>query len=209
MTTGVETKLLQVLALLYQTQPEEIQQIADDLMEQAKRAWRTALTEKAREYGYRGPVRDPSMGDLAYLRDLCRQDAESIAATWNKDAARQLQKLYAANPKGNRYYYAKNMEAWAKQRSEWKSRQIALNTEQQARSYAQDRFRQENGLRGGMYVLVGPPPVCGDCVDLYGRGPVNQRTVDHYRMPLHGGCDHEWKELKGPKAPPPADLWVG
>jgi hypothetical protein len=209
MSAGIQTHLLDVLGLLYRMQPDEEKQLAADLLDQSKQAWYTAIGEKAREYGYRGPVRYPSLGDLEYLKNLCRLDAQSIAATWNRDVARQLQKLYAANPRGNRYYYAKHMEAWVTQRSSWKSRQIATQTEQAARTYAIERFLQENGLRGGMYLFDGPPPVCGDCVQLYGMGPVDQRFVDRHRCPRHIGCTHEWRELRGPTAPPPADLWVG
>src|SRR5690606_3911196 len=130
----------------------------------------TALREEALRAGYTGAVNPPSRGDLAWLRAEARQDAASITRTWNRDAERQLRRLYEANPRGNRHYYARHMEEWAAARDIWKNKQIAVTTEQKARSYAQERFRQENGLRGDAYVMVGPPPVCGVCVGYFAAG---------------------------------------
>jgi hypothetical protein len=67
-----------------------------------------------------------------------------------------------------------------------------------------------NGMRGGLYLLAGPAPVCGDCVELFKRGPVDQRTVDRYPTPRHVGCTHTWEKVRGSvAAPPPGELWVG
>lgn len=204
------SKLLRVLGLLYRQQPEETEQLARDLLSARTRAWRSAIAAEARRDGYTGPINPPRREDLAYLRDLSREDARSIAATWNRDVERQLQRLYEANPKGNRNYYIKHMEEWAAQRAEWKSRQIATQTEMSTWAYARERYYQENGMRGGYYMLEGPPPVCGDCVRLYGAGTVDQEFVQRNPAPVHINCPHLWALVRTPGlAPSPSELWVG
>jgi hypothetical protein len=100
------------------------------------------------------------------------------------------------------------MESWSKQRAAWKEPQIALQTEQTTRFYAQDRFRQMNGMRGGQYVFIGPPPVCGVCVGHFAAGIVDEVYVKRNPAPVHIGCPHEWKEMPI-SAPPPNELWLG
>ncbi len=205
-----DTRLLRVLKLLYHQHEADQQALADTLLEQRKAAWQTALRDEARALGHTGPAQPPRREDLAELRRMSQEDARSIVNTWNRDVDRQLERLYDRNYRGNRYYYRKRMEEWAVQRDVWKARQIADYTEYSTINYAQQRFRAMNGLRGGEYVLDGPPPVCGDCRDLYGRGVVDQVVVDQYPMPLHVSCRHTWRLLPwGVTGPPLAELWVG
>lgn len=203
------TRLIQVLALLYQLQPEEVHAIEDDLLNQRKQAWRTALSQEAQRLGCRSASpRDPSGKDLRELRAMSHEDATSIAKTYNQDVERQLQKLYNANVRGNRNYYISNMEVYLARRSVSKSQQIALNTVQQTRGYAVSRFHQENGLRGNLYVFVGPPPVCSICVGHFAAGVVDQRYVDRNPIPVHPGCPHEW-QLQTTARLDCADIWLG
>jgi len=204
------SKLLRVLGLLYRMQPTEVDDLARELLEARKRAWQAAIASEARKDGYTGPVNPPRREDLRYLRDLCRQDAQSIAATWNRDVERQLQKLYDANRRGNRHYYYKHMEAWAAKRATWKSRQIAVTTEFSTWAYARERYYEMNGMRGGRYVFDGPPPVCGDCVELFAAGVVDQAFIRKHPAPVHIGCPHLWAAVRTPGlAPRLSELWVG
>lgn len=205
-----DTRLLRILRLLYHQGDAEIQQIETQLIEARKRAWLTAMQQEARRWGWTGPVNPPRREDLDWIRHESRLDAESIVATWNRDVDRQLDRLYAENPRGNRFYFQKHMETWAAQRESWKSRQIATQTEMSTMNYARQRFEEMNGLRGGLLVFDGPPPVCGDCVQLYAMGPVSQAVADRYPCPRHIGCTHFWSRVRGSiKAPAPAELWVG
>lgn len=203
------SRLLRILGLLYRRTDDEAQDLETQLLDQMKRAWSVSLIEQARQAGYTGPVNPPSRGDLAWLRAEARQDAQSIVRTWNRDAERQLRRLYEANPRGNRTYYIRHMEQWAADREVWKGKQIAVTTEQKARTYAQERFLQENGLRGDLYVMVGPPPVCGACVGYFAAGVVDQEFVDAHPLPAHIGCPHEWRRIGRVPAPAPHELWVG
>lgn len=204
------TRLLQVLSLLYRMTDREVADLENRLLTERKKAWRAAIGAEARRFGYRGPAEGPRRDDLTYLRDLCRQDARSIANTLARDVERQLNKLYAANPKGNRHYYIKHMETWMTARMEWKSRQIARQTEFTTVEYAKDRFWQMNGLRGGKFVMAGPPPVCATCVQYFAAGVVDQVYVDRHPLPAHIGCPHTWQLIRGSiQAPSAQELWVG
>jgi len=201
------SNLLTILALLYQMQEADIQALAAELLERRKAEWRTALSDMARQHGCNRAGESPRMGDLEELRRMSLDDARQIAKTWNKDVISQLRTLYGDNPRGNRFYYYSRMEAWAVERGRWKNPQIAIQTAQTTRWYAQNRFRTMNSIRG-RYLFTGPPPVCAECVGLFGAGVVSERFIQANPAPVHIGCPHEWKEVR-PERIPCAEMWVG
>lgn len=202
-----DSGLLTVIALLYQMQDADIQALADELLERRKAEWRTALTEMARRYGCNRSGESPRLGDLDELRRMSLEDARQIARTWNRDVISQLRTLYGDNPRGNRFYYYSNMERWAVERARWKNPQIAIQTAQTTRWYAQQRFRELNGVRA-RYVFAGPPPVCNVCVEEFAAGVVTKRYIERHPCPRHIGCPHEWVELR-PERIPCDEMWVG
>lgn len=205
-----DSKLLQVMRLLYQMQPEDRDRLEAELLAQEKRAWDTALTEKGRQYTGRNlRPNAPSGADLVFLKQMAQADADSIAATYNRAVERQLNRLFQANPRGNRSYYAKGMEAWARDRERWHPQQVAGNTVQRTREYAKERFMEMNGIRPKGYTLAGPVPVCDECIAADRAGVVDEAYIRRHPMPAHPGCDHEWEELPGAKAPALRNLWLG
>lgn len=205
-----DTKLLRTMRLLMQMQPDDIEALEATLLEQAKQAWRTALREKGRQYYGRSLTpRDPSGPDLAWMKQMARRDAESIARTYNRAVERQLNNLFAANPRGNRNYYAKALAEWAEKRAAWHATFVSGNVVQRTREYAKDRFLQMNGMRPRGFVLAGPPPVCDECIEADAAGVVDLAYTRRHPMPAHPGCTHEWEEVPGGKAPPLADVWLG
>ena len=202
------TDLIRIMTLLYQWQPEEVQVLEDELLERRMQAWRTAIEEQARQFGCNVNANDPSGGDLRALRAESGVDASGIVNTWNADVERQLERLYDANPRGNRTYYASNMETWATQRSRWKSRQIGLQTVQSTRGYAVQRFIEENPVRSPRYLFVGPPPICRVCVEHFAAGVVDQAYVDRNPIPVHPFCPHEW-QLQTAQRLDCRNIWVG
>jgi hypothetical protein len=202
------TRLLKIIALLYEMQPEEQDALSAQLLEQRKAVWRQALADMAREFGCNSASpRPPSGRDLTELKALSDEDAKSIANTWNGDVERQVQRLYDANPRGNRYYYRKNMEAWAAQRSTWKNPQIALNTETVTREYAKSRFREMN-VDSPRFVFDGPPPTCDVCVQEFAAGIVDENYVRKHPCPRHINCPHTWRVVN-PQRIPCAEMWLG
>jgi hypothetical protein len=204
------SRLLQILALAYEYQDADREQLAGDLLQQEKQAWRTALREKAQQYtGFALSPRDPSGRDLQTLKDWARRDAEGIAKTWNTAVERQLQKLFEANPRGNRYYYIKGMSEWETTRTGWHSRMVSAQTIGQAREYAKSRFLEENGINAIGHIMTGPPAVCDDCIALMRLGVVSDRVRRRNPTPRHPNCDHEWEEVNAAGAIPLDELWLG
>lgn len=201
------SNLLTILALLYQMQVADIQELAAELLERRKAEWRSALTEMARQHGCNRVGESPRLGDLEALRRMSLDDARQIANTWNKDVERQLRTLYENNPRSNRYHYFRRMEQWAAERAAWKNPQIAIQTAQTTRWVAQNQFRAMNNIRAA-YVFTGPPPVCGTCVSLFAAGVVDERFIQTNPAPVHIGCPHEWREVRAERIPC-ADMWVG
>ena len=148
---------------------------------------------------------------MAYIRDLSRQDAESIANTWARDIERQLDKLYTANPRGNRHYYARNMEIWAGQRDQWKSTQIARFTHQSTEFYTADRFRKQNGLRGQGYIYVGGlvPRSSAGCIERTAAGVVDEAYVQTHPTPNHPNCPHTWEAVDPVIVDDCSAIWMG
>ena len=201
------SRLTQIIGLLYRMERDDVTALAEQLLEQRKRAWATALAELGREYGCGKPPRAPSGDDLRELRRMSREDARQIADTWNKDVSRQIERLYEANPRGNRHYYARRLEAWSAERNAWKAPSIAFNTAQQTRFYAQQAFYRANGIEP-RFIFVGPPPVCEACVMHFAAGVVGQDYVDRNAAPVHVNCPHEWRALRQERIPC-EDLWLG
>lgn len=202
------SQLTRVIALLYRMESADVKELAAELLDARKRAWDTALREQAALHGCTGrrPA-PPRKDDLAELKRQSNDEAQGIAATYNRDVEREIERLYDANPRGNRQYYMTNLERWAGERAAWKNVQIAINVEQSTRYYAQQQFASKNNLTR-RYKFVGASPVCRECMRLFGMGIVTQRIVDLYPCPRHVGCPHEW-EVVNPKLINCADMWLG
>lgn len=205
---ALETRLLQTIALLYRMESADTEALTDDLLERRKVDWITAMSEEAQRHGCNQRGEAPRRNDLSELKAMSAEDARSIADTWNRDLERQLVKLFEANPRGNRQYYFSNLERWASERDRWKLPQIAIQTAQTTRAYAQNRFREVNGLRGGRYVFSGPAPACEICVREFAQGIVSEQYVQRHPCPRHVACPHEWQQLR-PERVVCDELWVG
>ena len=202
------SKLLQIIALLYKMNAQDRQDLEAQLLAQRKRVWRQALADEARNYRCNKTPRDPSAGDLADIKFMSAEDARSIVNTYNRDVERQLVKLYNANPRGNRYYYAKQMEEWAAARALWKIPSISLNTETITREFALVRFREMNLPNDLVYIFTGPPPTCEVCVAEFAAGLVSYTYIRQHPCPRHVNCPHSWKPVRRPRIDC-EDLWLG
>lgn len=202
------SRLLDVLSLLYRMESDDIAQLEAQLLERRKAEWITAMSELAVKHGCNRRGVAPRLQDLSELKRMAGEEARQIAATWNRESRRQLEKLRSQNPRGNRFYYARGMAEWETRRNPYKSAQIALQTAQTTRWYAQGRFREVNNLFGSRYIFTGPPPVCNDCLSLFSRGTVSEHFIQRHPTPIHVNCPHEWQELQ-PEQIPCDVIWVG
>jgi hypothetical protein len=190
------SQLVRIITLLYSMQGEDINLLADRLLQQRATEWANAISQELRRYGCSQTGRAPVGSDALELFRLSEQDAQGIASTYNRELSNQVQRLYAANPRGNRTYYTSNLEKWAAKREIYKAQQIALNTAATTRQFAQTRFRQMNNIERGKYLFSGPPPVCVKCVSLKAKGLVSLEFVNRHPSPQHPNCPHEWVQAR-------------
>lgn len=206
------SELVTIISFIYEMNEEDQQQIEDEILRTRAAAWQAAVQAEARRLGYQGTVNPPRGRDLEQLRRQSREDAISIRRTHNKAVRNQVQRLYDQNPRGNRNYYAKNMETWYVDRDDYKARQIALNTEQTGFFNGKETFIEVNGLEGGTYVYDGASPVGPICKERFAKGRANWRYVRNNPTPAHPNCPHSWLEVEPPRLASGTsldELWVG
>lgn len=138
------------------------------------------------------------------------KDAEGIAATYNRELVNRVERIRKDNPRANRFFYMRELDTWLNSRTPRKTSSIALNTMTAARKYAQDRFVQENNIKG-KWVLVGPPPVCRKCVRIKALGAVTFETTQkaNNALPQHANCPHQWGQLVPKKIDCDDMTWTG
>lgn len=204
----MSTRLIQIMALFYRMAPEDEASIANELLSARKRAWATAIRNEARAYGCNQVPNAPRGNDLNELKRMSEEDAKSIAATFNRQMEAQFEKLFADNRRGNRYYYAKRMEAWVRDRNVWKSAQISVTTDTQSAEFARRRFFEMNDLQGEQWIFSGPPPTCRDCTRRFAAGIVTWEYTLKYPAPRHIACPHSYRPVQRQRVDC-KELWIG
>lgn len=202
------SRLTNIISLFYTMTEDDTAALQAQLLDARKRAWTTALADMARLHGCTGAPAAPRLQDLTELVAMSREDAQSISTTYNREMTAQIERLYADNPRGNRFYYAARMEAWSRERTAWKAPQIAVTTDTQTTEYARRRFREMNYDGRERYVFSGAAPTCRACTRLFGAGIVDAAFIRANPTPVHPGCPHTWQTVQ-PKQLDCGELWIG
>lgn len=202
------SRLTDTIALLYRMHDADVRALEDQLLEARKRAWATALRQEAAAHGCAKVPNAPRRDDLAELRRQSRDDARSIARTYNAEVTREIERIYADNPRANRNVYFSRLERWAAERDAWKRQQIALVADTTAAEYAREQFRRYNYTGEEQYVFAGPPPTCEDCASRFAAGIVGRTYIERYPAPRHIGCPHSWTPVRRPRLDC-RDIWLG
>lgn len=200
--------LTDTLYAAYAYDTEDTTKLLRQLNERYRATWINALQDLARTHGCNQYPPTPKGADAKYLRSLAERDAQSISNTYNKDLRREIERLYAANKKGNRTYYTSNLAKWQKKRDTWKVYQIGIATDSNARQYAFTRFYAMNTQIARMFVASGPPAVCKICLRLFAAGVVSYEFTQMNPFPAHINCPHLWKAA-APQKVECSQLWVG
>lgn len=197
------------LALAFEfTAPDTIALTAS-ILKQRNETWRQTLTEEARAAGSGKVGIGPTGSDLSELSRMSREDAVSIANTFNEWLGHRIDELYNAIPDGNREYYIRELTRLADDRAEWKDRQIANMNRNTARTFAQTRFNVENKVGEALYLFTGPPPREPVCAGLFSAGVVDRTFIARNPTPVHINCPHSW-EVQITRVGVQLDrLWVG
>jgi len=196
------------LLTAYVTSPDDAALQTAQLLDIMKRAYMQGIQDEIDYCGCNQRARQPSGTELDHLTQMAKDDSESIIATWNKDAAKQLSKLYEDNPNASKQFFVESMRAWVDSRIVQKSLFIAFNTETRAREYGRMRFMEENYAESTKFIFKGSPPVCEDCMERFAAGIVDFAYIDEFPCPRHPNCEHRWATVRKPKVDCAA-LWTG
>lgn len=197
------------LALAFEFTAPDTTALTASILKQRSETWRLTLTQEARAAGSSKTGIGPTGQDLSVLSRMSREDAQSITTTFNRELGNQIDRLYDANPDGDRAYYIAELTVWADNRANDKDRVIANNNLGTARSYAQERFDVENKVGEALSLFVGPPPREVVCAGHFAVGLVNRAYVEQNRTPIHLRCPHNWETQIARIGVPLPQLWVG
>ena len=203
------SKLTRTITLLYSYQDDDIDALADELLDMRKNAYRNTMTELAKQAGFpRARGKFPSGKELAAMQKQARVDAVGIAKTHNDAVGKAIMQQFEDNPRSNRNTYYKNLEQWSAKRDEWKKPQIAMMQDSAATQDATELFIKANNAQA-MYRLEGASPKEEGCAKLMAMGEVDDSVIRKNPMPLHINCPHKWKAV-GLKVPPDVEkVFVG
>jgi hypothetical protein len=190
----VDSPVIRRIFEAYKMDVADVQALYAQLERQLTVTYRQTVQRNLVKYGCQKTVTGPDAKALKVIQAQARKDSEGISNTYERELMNRVQRIRSANKRANRFYYIRELDAWLAQRTPKKTASISLNTLTYARSYAAQRFREENGINAKMR-FVGPPPVCEKCIKLFGLGVVSVEAAKRYGDSQHGGCPHRWEEL--------------
>ena len=192
--------ITQIINLLYSWGNDEEKELFSKIQGERESAYRQKMTTLAGSVGCPRRGTPPRRESKRELERVSKLDAKSIVNTWNEELKREIARLRATNFRGNRFYYMKNLESWAAQRSTWKDVQISRNTRAVAENLALQDFMNFNEiLLGGTGFIYGDqlPPVSDTCKRRFSLGIVTRQRMELEPTPAHPGCPHFWKLVVG------------
>jgi hypothetical protein len=206
----INTALIRAIVENYSMSEGDINALVQGITQQLTVVYRQTIQSQLTLYSCQKLATGPDRTSMDWIEEKALKDAKGIANTYQRELENKVQSLYLANKKGNRNYYASNLNTWFAARSVRKSRDISLNTMTAAREYAKDRFITENGIEG-KFVFTGPPPVCNLCIRIKGLGPLTykQTRLARNRLPAHVGCPHTFSQLIPKKIDCGDGTWTG
>jgi hypothetical protein len=187
--------------------------LRSSMLKERRRIYEDELNRLAAQVGCTGTRRARVIAGpiLNELNEQSKQEAASIARTYNRDLARAIAAIRAETPTANRNLYARRLQEWDEARQRWKTPQIGMNLRSSAIQKAQDDFMRFNNVRGAEARMVPRIGVCPICQRLINLGWVDAGTVRSNPAPIHVNCPHtwEWRKLDKLNAEECQDLWLG
>lgn len=173
---------------------DKIQQdaIRAELTTARQRAYNDELSIQARRAGCTRSGELSGGASLKALNQMSKEDAVSIANTYNSDLAQAIIGIREETPTANRNVYATQLREWETNRAEGKAPQIAQWAEVTARSKAQQDFYKNNTI-DGVAELQPEVAVCPVCAGFIARGSVPMKVAQHSPPPFHLRCPHYWQ----------------
>jgi hypothetical protein len=186
------TPTTEAVIAAYSMTETDIAALADVLFEQLRLSYLERVGSLARQHGAVNVLPQLREPELSQLQAKAREDAQGIAKTYNDDLRRQVEGIYNRDPLAGRDEYVRVLASWGRDRSEYKSIQIALYTILWSVNYGFELFITRNNLQYQLFRAVGAIPKCVDCMRIVAAGVVNYRYTQEYPLPYHQNCSHEW-----------------
>lgn len=183
--------------------------IRTELTKARQRSYNDELSIQARRAGCERQGELSGGSILKQLNQQSKEDATSIANTYNLDLAQAIIRIRNDTPNANRNVYAARLREWETARAVGKAPQIAQWAEATARSKAQQDFYKNNAIEG-VAELQPTTAVCPVCAGFIARGLVPMKVAQHSPPPFHINCPHAW--LTRPEKVDRQDcdsVWVG
>jgi hypothetical protein len=165
------------------------------ILRQLSTVWRETITDELRNVGAQGSGVGPNGRDRRYLARIARRDARSVVDTYNRELRNQVRNLISEGY--DKQGIEDKVRAWQVQRRDFKSEQIANMNRANARSYAQQRFDDENDIASGGFIFDGPAPRESVCAGHFAAGVVDREYVRNNPTPIHINCPHWWRRTGG------------
>ncbi len=188
--------LTDIITLLYSYQQEDIDHLKRQLTERYKATWINTLADLGTKHGCNKPPGTPKGQDAKYLSEQASVDVRSIANTYARELNNFINRVFKENPRANRNTYYKRIDEWVAKRDQYKTWQIGLMTDSNARQYAQLRFYAENPQIAPKFRYSAIPPVSKECNKRTAKGLVTLAYVRKHPTPAHINCPHTWIEQR-------------
>lgn len=204
------SNVMKLIHLAMRKDKQDAEKVRAELVKARRRAYEDELTIQAGRVGCAGQQGRLTKGPaLNQLNEMSKTDAESIVNTYNYDLAMAIEAIKAETPSANRSLYVKRLTDWEESRNFWKIPQIAMYTENTARSQAQADFYRMNKLDG---VATLEPKTAKEeiCAGWIRRGEVPLKEALKNPGPFHPFCPHLWviNSERVPRQECP-NLWMG
>lgn len=184
--------LTALIVSLYEMNAADIAALESALFEQLRLAWIEQIRALAIQHGAVNPTPQLQGAELERLQTKAREDAVSIAATYNRELASQVNAIYNRNPQAGRGEYIRVLDSWNRERGEHKAITIALSVIMWAAHYGLTVFVTRNNLQHQLYRAVGAAPKCPECMRIVAAGIVSFRYTQENPLPAHPNCVHDY-----------------
>jgi hypothetical protein len=186
------TALTDAIVNAYAMTDADIAALESAIFEQLRMSWLAQMRTLATQHGAPNATPQLQGAELERLQRKAREDAESIATTYNRELRSQVEAIARRNPSADRSVYIETLNSWGRERGERKTITIAMATILWAAQYGLTMFITRNNLETQLFKAIGATPICPDCMRIIAAGVVSYQYTQDSPLPFHPNCAHEY-----------------
>lgn len=186
------TALIETIVDLYGMTDADITALEAAIFEQLRMAWLAQMRTLANQHGAPNAIPQLQGAELARLQSKARDDAVSIANTYNRELRSQVNAIYTRNPNATREEYISVLSSWGRERGERKTITISMGVILWAAHYGFSVFITKNNLTQQLFKAVHGTPVCPICMRIVAAGVVGFQFTQDNELPAHNNCLGEY-----------------